>query len=84
MSSNWRLTMAIASVLVLGCFVVMQSTSLGQNPARVVPTRWQYKIEPSNELNESTVNARGAEGWEMVTIDKQTNDVYRVIYKRRS
>ena len=84
MSSNWRPFLAVAAVIVLGWFVAMQSTSSGQNPARVVPTRWQYHIEISNELSESTANRLGIEGWEMVAIDKQNNEPFRVIYKRRS
>ena len=84
MSSNWRPFLAVVVVIVLGWFAAMQSTSSGQNPARVVPTRWQYHFEVSNQLDESTANRLGAEGWEMVAFDKQPNDVYRVIYKRKS
>ena len=84
MSRNLRLLSAVTAVIVVGWFVAMQSTSSGQNPARVVPTRWQYRIEPVNELNESDANARGLEGWEMVTIVKQEREPYRVIYKRRN
>ena len=84
MSSNRRPFLAVAAVIVLGSFVAMQSTSSGQNPARVVPTRWQYHFEISNQLEESTANRLGAEGWEMVAFDKQPQFPYRVIYKRKS
>jgi hypothetical protein len=84
MLSNWRPFLAVVVVIVLGWFAAMQSTSSGQNPARVVPTRWQYNFEVGNQLDESTANRLGIEGWEMVTFDKQPNDVYRVIYKRKS
>jgi hypothetical protein len=84
MSSNWRPFLAVAAAIVLGWFVAMQSTSSGQNPARVVPVRWQYKVAISGVFDENTANNLGSEGWELVTIYEQDKGQLRAIFKRRS
>ena len=84
MSSNWRPFLAVAAAIVLGWFVAMQSTSSGQNPARIVPARWQYKVAIGGTFDETTANNMGSEGWELVTIYEQDKGQLRAIFKRRS
>ena len=49
------------------------------------PPQWEYRVEPSVEaaaLAEEWLNARGAEGWELVSLTS-SDDKLHVIFKRR-
>jgi hypothetical protein len=84
MSSNWRPFLAITVMILLGWFAATQSTSSGQNPARTLPTRWQYKVAVGSVFDETNADRLGIEGWELVTVYKQSDGEVRAIYKRRS
>ena len=84
MSSNWRPLLALAAAIALGWFGAMQSTSSGQNPARLVPTRWEYDVRVGNTFDASAANTLGGNGWELVTVYRQSDSEVRAIYKRRS
>ena len=65
-----------AFVFVIGCATGGAMSQLAVPPVRAGtnPTRWEYTCTYANEKINETMNASGAQGWELVSVFPQHYD----------
>jgi hypothetical protein len=98
MSSIMHRILAIVAVLTLGLFVMSQSggqepfkVQRGEKDKTLVTipnavgapsVQWEYKVMIQNVFDEQMANTWGTEGWELVTIYRQSDPEIRAVFKR--
>jgi len=74
---GWIIAVALVGVLV-------SSTLASQAGASRQRDGWQYRIVALSHAGEQELNGHGADGWEVVTAVQDSENVIRVILKRRT